>query len=55
MKYKVTKFKSLKVALKELEQFIRDGAHVLRGKPLKRFGGSRPRELLGNWLLAAVR
>jgi len=54
MKYKVTEFKSLKVALKELEQFIRDGAHVLRGKPLRRFGGSRPRELLANWLLAAV-
>lgn len=54
MKIKATRFKSLKVALRELEQFIRDGAQVLRGKPLKRFGNARPRELLGNWLQAVV-
>ena len=54
MKIRVTKFKSLKVALKELQRFISDAAPLLRGKPLERFGHARPRELLGNWLLAAV-
>jgi hypothetical protein len=54
MKLNVTHFKNPQVALKELEPFIRDPRYLYRGKPLKRFGGLRPRELLGNWLICAV-
>ena len=54
MKYQITRFKSLEAALKELEPFIRNGEHLETGKPFKRFGGLRSRELLANWLLCAV-
>jgi len=54
MKYPVRRFKSLKVALKELEPFIRNGKHLQAGRPFKRFGGMRSREVLANWLLCAV-
>lgn len=48
MKYQITRFKNLKVCLKELEPFIRNGEHLQTGKPFKRFGGLRSRELLAN-------
>ena len=54
MKYDVTRFKSLKSCLKELEPFILNGKHLQTGKPFKRFGGLRSRELLANWLLCVV-
>jgi len=54
VKYQITRFKSLQAALKELEPFIRNGEHLETGKPFKRFGGLRSRELLANWLLCAV-
>ena len=54
MKLKVTKFKTLKIALKEIEQFIRDGKHLYTGKPFKRFGELRSRELVANWMICAV-
>ena len=54
MKYPVTRFKSLKVCLKEMEPFIRSGWHLQSGKPFKRFGDMRSRELLANWLLCVV-
>lgn len=54
MKHAVRRFKNLAVALKELEPFIRDGAHLQTGKPFARFGGLRSREILANWLLCAV-
>ena len=54
MKHHVTQFKSLKIALKELEPFIRNGAHLQTGKPFKRFGGLRSREILANWLLCVA-
>lgn len=54
MKYQITRFRSLKEALKELEPFIRDGQHLQTGKPFKRFGGLRSRELLANWLLCVA-
>jgi hypothetical protein len=54
MKYRVTRFKNLKVGLKELEPFIRNGEHLQTGKPFKRFGGMRSREVLANWLLCVV-
>jgi hypothetical protein len=50
-KHKLTRFKSLKVALKELEPFVRSGQHLRTGKPFKRFGDMRSREMLANWLL----
>jgi hypothetical protein len=54
MKYPVTRFKSLAVALKEIEPFIRNGEHLQTGKPFDRFGGMRSREILANWLLCAA-
>jgi hypothetical protein len=54
MKLKVTKFKNPQVALKELEQFIRDGRHLYTGKPFGRFGKLRSRELVANWMICAV-
>ena len=54
MKYPVTRFTSLGTALKELEPFIRDGEHLQTGKPFKRFGGMRSREVLANWLLCVT-
>ncbi len=54
MKYEVTRFKNLTIALKEIEPFVRDGKHLLTGKPFQRFGNMRSREVLGNWLICAV-
>jgi hypothetical protein len=54
MKLKVTHFKSMQIALKELEPFIRDGQHLQSGKPFKQLHGLRSREALGNWLLCAA-
>jgi hypothetical protein len=50
MKYAVTRFKSLSIALKELEPFIKIGQHLLTGPRFTRFDGLRSREILGNWL-----
>lgn len=54
MKHRVTQLKNLKVALKELTPFIRNGEHLRTGKPFKKFDGMRSREVLANWLLCAV-
>jgi hypothetical protein len=54
MKYPVTRFKSMDVALKEIERFVKDAAHLESGRPFDKFGGMRPRELLANWLLCAT-
>src|ERR1700686_3253955 len=54
MKYPVTRFKSLAVALKEIEPFIRSGEHLQTGKRFKKFGGMLSREMLANWLLCAA-
>lgn len=54
MKYPVNRFKSLKRCIKELEPFIRNGEHLKTGKPLKRFGNLRSREILANWLLCVT-
>jgi hypothetical protein len=54
MRYPVTRFKSLKVALKELEPFIRNGQHLQTGKPFARMGDMRSREALANWLLCVA-
>ena len=54
MKYPVARFKSLAVALKKIEPFIRNGEHLQTGKPFAKFGGMRSREILANWLLCAA-
>jgi hypothetical protein len=54
MKYPTVRFKNLKVALKEIEQFVRDPRHLQTGKPVKQFGNLRPRELLTNWLVCVA-
>jgi len=54
MKYQVTRFKDLRLCLRELEPFIRNGEHLQTGKPFQRFGGLRSRELLANWLMCVA-
>jgi hypothetical protein len=54
MQLEVTRFKSMHVALKELERFIRDGEHLQTGKPFRQMHDLRSREALGNWLLCAA-
>jgi hypothetical protein len=54
MKYRVSRFRSLKDALKELERFVRNGEHLQTGRPLARFGGLRCREILANWLICVA-
>jgi hypothetical protein len=44
----------LAVALKELEQFIRNGQHLTSGKPFAKFGSMRSREMLANWLMCVA-
>jgi hypothetical protein len=54
VKYSVQQFKSMQLALKDLEQFVRNPALLQTGRPLKQFGGMLPREILANWLLCAT-
>ena len=52
--YPITRFVSLELALKEIAPFIRNGKYLLNGKPIKRFGGMLPREMLANWLVCVA-
>jgi hypothetical protein len=54
MKYLVTRFKNLGMALKALEPFIRNGLYLQKGKPFKELSDMRPREAWANWLLCAI-
>jgi len=54
MKYEIKRFKSLAIALKELEPFIRNGKHLQTGRPFANFGGMLSREVLANWLICVV-
>jgi hypothetical protein len=54
VKYCVRQFRSMKLALKELEPFVKSGRLLQIGRPLKQFGGMLPREVLANWLLCAT-
>jgi hypothetical protein len=54
MKYHVVRFQNLELALKELEPFVKNPAYLQTGKPFKKFGDMRPREMLANWLLCAL-
>jgi hypothetical protein len=47
-------FKSMAVALKELERFVRDGKQLETGKPIPNFERALPREVWGNWLVCAA-
>lgn len=47
-------FKSMAVALKELEPYIRNGQHLQTGRPFENFTELRSRELLCNWLICAA-
>jgi hypothetical protein len=46
--------KSLQACLKELEPFVRNAEHLRDGRPFKRAGGLRSREVLANWLLCVA-
>jgi hypothetical protein len=54
VKYPVKRFKSLTVALKEIEPFVRDGKHLRSGSRFNNFGDMRSREILANWLICAA-
>lgn len=54
MKHSITRFKSLAVALQELEPFIRNGEHLQTGRPFERLHGMRSREALANWLICVA-
>jgi hypothetical protein len=56
MKYRVVQFKTLAIALKGLEKFVKNqqGNQIRNGKPLEKFGGLRPREVWANWLVCAA-
>jgi hypothetical protein len=54
MKHASKQFKSLKIGLKELEPFIRNGKHLETGRPFKTMHGLLSREGLANWLICAV-
>ena len=54
MKHAVTRFKSLKEALGQLQRFVRNGAHLQSGPKFEQMGGSRLREALANWLLCVA-
>ena len=54
MKYPVTRFNSMELALKQIEPFVKSGVHLQSGKPFEKLGGMRSREVLANWLLCAT-
>ena len=54
MSHETTRFKSMAVALRELDQIIKSPLLLETGKPLKQFGDARPRELVANWMICAA-
>ena len=50
----VRKFKSIEVALKTLEPYIKSATHLQTGKSFQNFGDMRSREAVANWLLCAT-
>jgi Domain of unknown function (DUF4209) len=52
--YRVKELKSLAAALKEIEPFVRDPRLLRTGRELRNFGRMKPRELVGNVLLAVA-
>eukprot|EP01012_Entosiphon_sulcatum_P049904 TRINITY_DN68635_c0_g1_i1.p1 TRINITY_DN68635_c0_g1~~TRINITY_DN68635_c0_g1_i1.p1 ORF type:complete len:206 (+),score=2.95 TRINITY_DN68635_c0_g1_i1:86-703(+) len=51
MKYRVNKFRSLSLALRELKPFILNGIHLQNGKGFESMNEMRSREILANLLL----
>src|ERR1700730_14048878 len=54
MEYPSKRFKSLAIALKEIEPFVRNGAHLQTGRQFANFNDMRSREILANWLICAT-
>jgi hypothetical protein len=54
MSYRTKRFKTMAVALRELEPFIKSGVHLETGRPFKQFGDARSRELAANWMICAA-
>jgi hypothetical protein len=54
MKYPARRFKSLAIALKEIEPHVRTGKPLQTGKPFGNFARMLPREVLANVLICAV-
>jgi len=54
MKANVTRFRTLALGLVQMKQFVTAPKLLWTGAPIERFGGLRPREIWGNWLIAAV-
>jgi hypothetical protein len=54
MKYNSRRFKNAAVALKEIEPFVRNGNHLITGRPFANHNDLRSREILANWLICAV-
>jgi hypothetical protein len=54
MKYPIKKFTSLTDALRELGPYVRNGQHLLTGKPFRKLGGLRSREAWALWLICAA-
>lgn len=50
----VRKFKSMAIALKTLEPYVKNATHLQTGKPFQNFGDMRSREAVANWLLCAA-
>jgi hypothetical protein len=52
--YNVRTFKSLQACLGECEKFIRQPQYLYTGNKIERFAWMLPREIWGNWILAAI-
>ena len=54
MWYNTTRFKSMALALRELEPIIKSGTRLETGRGFKQFGDLRPRELVANWMICSA-
>jgi hypothetical protein len=54
MKSNVRMIKSLQIGLADMEKFIRHPQLLYTGDKIERFGWMLPREVWGNWILAAI-
>ncbi len=54
LRYNVRTFKSLRACLGECEKFIRQPQLLYTGNKIERFAWMLPREIWGNWILAAI-
>jgi hypothetical protein len=54
MKYPIRRFRSLTLALKEMERYVKEGRPLRTGRRSKAFKGMLPREIWANWLLCVA-